>query len=94
MPYDTDDIAEQYRLYTYPYGSEPRIRDIEEAIVERKLNGLIHYTQTFCFRQLYDIVLKERLKVPILTIEGDRPGKIDRRTALRIEAFVEMVRGG
>jgi benzoyl-CoA reductase/2-hydroxyglutaryl-CoA dehydratase subunit BcrC/BadD/HgdB len=94
MPYDTDDIAEQYMLYTYPYGAEPRIRDIEEAITERKLDGLIHYTQTFCFRQLYDMIFRERLKIPILTIEGDRPGAIDRRTALRIEAFLEMVRGG
>ncbi len=93
MPYLTDDIAEQYTLYTYPYGSEPRLRDIEEAIVERKLDGLIHYTQTFCFRQLYDMIFRQRLSIPVLTIEGDRPGAIDRRTALRLEAFLEMVRG-
>ena len=93
MPYDTDDIADQYTLYTYPYGSNARIRDIEEAIRERKLDGLIHYAQTFCYRQLYDIVLRERLNVPLLTIEGDRPGEIDRRTALRLDAFVEMLRG-
>ena len=94
MPYDTDDIVDQYTLYTYPYGSEARIKDIEEAIRERELDGLIHYTQTFCFRQLYDIVLRKKLNIPILTIEGDRPGEIDRRTALRLDAFVEMVRGG
>jgi benzoyl-CoA reductase/2-hydroxyglutaryl-CoA dehydratase subunit BcrC/BadD/HgdB len=94
MPYDTDDIVEQYTLYTYPYGSEARIKDIEEAVKERNLDGLIHYTQTFCYRQLYDIVLRQRLDAPILTIEGDRPGEIDRRTALRLDAFVEMVRGG
>ncbi len=92
MPYDTDNIIDQYTLYTYPYGSGPRIRDIEEAIEERKLDGLIYYAQTFCFRQLYDIVLRNKLRVPILTIEGDRPGEIDRRTALRIEAFVEMIK--
>ena len=94
MPYDTDDIVDQYTLYTYPYSPEARIRDIEEAIKERNLDGLIHYTQTFCFRQLYDIVLREKLNIPMLTIEGDRPGEIDRRTALRLDAFVEMIRGG
>lgn len=94
MPYDTDNIIDQYTLYTYPYGSAARIKDIEEAIAERNLDGLIHYTQTFCYRQLYDIVLRERLNIPILSIEGDRPGEIDRRTALRLDAFVEMVRGG
>ena len=93
MPYKTDDIVEQYTLYTYPYGSESRIKDIEEAVRERNLDGLIHYTQTFCFRQLYDILLREKLNIPILTIEGDRPGGIDRRTALRLDAFVEMLRG-
>ena len=93
MPYNTDDIVEQYTLYTYPYGAEARIKDIEDAIRERELDGLIHYTQTFCFRQLYDIILREKLNVPILTIEGDRPGEIDRRTALRLDAFVEMLRG-
>lgn len=94
MPYDTDDIVDQYTRYTYPYGSEARIKDIEEEIGERNLDGLIHYTQTFCYRQLYDIVLREKLNIPILTIEGDRPGEIDRRTALRLDAFIEMIRGG
>ena len=93
MPYSTDGIVEQYTRYTYPYGSDARIRDIKEAIEERKLDGLIHYTQTFCFRQLYDIVLRENLDIPMLTIEGDRPGEVDRRTALRIDAFIEMLKG-
>lgn len=93
MPYDSEDIIEQYLKYTYPYGTEPRIKDIESAVKVRKLDGLIHYTQTFCFRQLHDIVLREKLTVPILTLEGDRPGEIDRRTALRIDTFVEMLRG-
>ncbi len=93
MPYGTADIVEQYTRYTYPYGSDARIKDIKEAIEERKLDGLIHYTQTFCFRQLYDIVLRENLDIPMLTIEGDRPGEVDRRTALRIDAYIEMLKG-
>jgi len=31
------------------------------------------------------------LKVPVLTIEGDRPGNLDQRTRLRIEAFIDML---
>lgn len=92
MPYESEDMVEQYLKYTYPYGTEARIEDIENAVKERDLDGLIHYTQTFCFRQLYDIVLRDKLSVPILTIEGDRPGEIDRRTALRIDTFLEMLR--
>ena len=94
MPYEGSDIVEQYVLYTYPYDVKGRLRDIEQAIEERGLHGLIHYTQTFCYRQIHDIILRERLSIPILTLEGDRPGMLDGRTAFRIETFVEMLRGG
>jgi benzoyl-CoA reductase/2-hydroxyglutaryl-CoA dehydratase subunit BcrC/BadD/HgdB len=92
MPYEDQDIVDQYLNYTYPYKIEGRIEDIKKAINERGLDGLIHYTQTFCFRQIYDMILRESLSLPILTIEGDGPGKIDSRTAIRIETFVEMLR--
>jgi benzoyl-CoA reductase/2-hydroxyglutaryl-CoA dehydratase subunit BcrC/BadD/HgdB len=92
MPFETDDIIEQYLEYTYPYGMGPRMADISHAIQTRNLDGLIHYTQTFCFRQLYDIVLRETVSIPILTLEGDRPGRVDGRTATRIETFLEMLK--
>ena len=92
MPYGDEDIVEQYLRYTYPYSMKGRIEDIESAIRERNLDGLIHYTQTFCFRQIYDIILRESISVPILTLEGDRPGPIDSRTAIRIETFIEMLK--
>ena len=92
MPHEEDDIIDLYLKYTYPYEIEGRIEDIKSAIKERELDGLIHYTQTFCFRQIYDIILRESLSLPILTLEADRPGKLDSRTALRLETFVEMLR--
>ena len=91
MPYGCDDLAEQYLKYTYPYDIQGRIEDIKRAVEERRLDGLIHYTQTFCFRQIYDIILRETLSIPILTVEGDRPGPIDSRTAMRIETFIDML---
>jgi benzoyl-CoA reductase/2-hydroxyglutaryl-CoA dehydratase subunit BcrC/BadD/HgdB len=93
MPYGDEDIVEQYLRYTYPYDMKGRIEDIKRASTERNLDGLIHYTQTFCFRQIYDIILRESISVPILTLEGDRPGGIDSRTAIRIETFIEMLKG-
>jgi benzoyl-CoA reductase/2-hydroxyglutaryl-CoA dehydratase subunit BcrC/BadD/HgdB len=92
MPYGDEDIVEQYLRYTYPYHMKGRIEDIKRASKERSLDGLIHYTQTFCFRQIYDIILRESISVPILTLEGDRPGGIDGRTAIRIETFIEMLK--
>ncbi|MDY7037141.1 MAG: 2-hydroxyacyl-CoA dehydratase [Thermodesulfobacteriota bacterium] len=92
MPYESEDIIDMYLNYTYPYEASGRIEDIKRAIEERELDGLIHYTQTFCYRQIYDIVLRESLSLPILTLEGDRPGPIDGRTAIRLETFIEMLK--
>lgn len=91
MPFDKKELVDQYLEYTYPFDINGRIQDINQAIQERELDGLIHYTQTFCYRQIYDIILRESLKIPILTLEGDRPGPIDSRTALRIETFVDIL---
>ena len=91
MPFLKDDILETYLSYTYPYDIDGRISDIKEQIRERDLDGLIHYTQAFCYRQIHDIILRRALNIPILSIEGDRPGPLDGRTALRIEAFIDMI---
>ncbi len=91
MPFQTDDLVEQYALYTYPYDVFARIRDIEREIERRNIRGLIHYTQSFCFRQIQDLIIRKHIRVPILTIEGDSPMPLDARTKVRIESFVEML---
>lgn len=93
MPYATDSLVEQYRRYTYPYDIFVRLEDIEQELARRQVDGVIHYVQSFCFRQIEDLIVRQRLKLPILTLEGDRPGPLDARTRIRIEGFVEMVAG-
>lgn len=39
-----------------------------------------------------DIILKQELNIPILTIEGDKSNSLDARTKLRIEAFLDMLK--
>jgi benzoyl-CoA reductase/2-hydroxyglutaryl-CoA dehydratase subunit BcrC/BadD/HgdB len=92
MPYETDDLVEQYLRYTYPYDIKGRLADLQEAVSLRRLDGLVHYTQSFCFRQMFDQTLRENLNLPILTIEGDRPTPLDSRTRMRLEAFVDVLR--
>ena len=91
MPFDTDDLLEQYARYTYPYDVFARIEDIQQEIERRHLDGLIHYTQSFCFRQIQDLIIRKRIDIPILTLEGDSPSRLDARTKVRIESFVEML---
>jgi benzoyl-CoA reductase/2-hydroxyglutaryl-CoA dehydratase subunit BcrC/BadD/HgdB len=92
MPYPDLDLVGQYLRYTYPYDIVGRLEDLAEAVAQRRLDGLVHYTQSFCFRQMFDQVLREQLPTPILTIEGDRPAPLDSRTRLRLEAFVDVLR--
>ena len=91
MPGRPRDLVEQYLAYTYPYDVHGRIEDIRRAVAERRLDGLVHYVQSFCFRHIQDRLLREALKVPILTLEFDRPGPLDSRSRTRLEAFVEML---
>lgn len=91
MPNDTDDLVEQYALYTYPYDVFERIADIKREVERRSIRGLIHYTQSFCFRQIQDLIIRRHIDVPILTIEGDTPMPVDARTRVRIESFMEML---
>ena len=84
-------LVEQYLRYTYPYDVFGRIADIRAQVERRDLDGLIHYTQTFCWRQMQDIILRAESGVPILTLEGDQVGPMDGRSRLRLEAFIEML---
>jgi benzoyl-CoA reductase/2-hydroxyglutaryl-CoA dehydratase subunit BcrC/BadD/HgdB len=92
MPFECRDIVDQYAQYTYPYDVFRRIDDIAREIERRNIQGLIHYTQSFCFRQIQDLIIRKRLNIPILTIEGEAPAPLDARTKVRIESFLEMLR--
>jgi benzoyl-CoA reductase/2-hydroxyglutaryl-CoA dehydratase subunit BcrC/BadD/HgdB len=93
LPYFDGDLIDRYALYTYPYGVFARIADIQAEVKRRSLRGIIHYVQGFCFRIMEDIILKDVLDIPVLTIEGELPKQLDTRTKLRIEAFIEMLQG-
>lgn len=84
-------IYEQYHDYTYPYDIHFRLEEIKKQITIRKLDAILHYTQAFCHRGIEDILVKQELKIPILTIEGDKQNTLDSRTKLRLEAFLDML---
>lgn len=92
MPFEVSDLTEQYRLYSYPYGVFYRLEDIGREAARRRLDGIIHYAQSFCYRQIEDLIIRRRIKLPVLTLEGDRPNRMDARTKIRIDSFIEMLR--
>lgn len=92
MPSGLDGLLEQYRRYTYPYGIFFRLEDICREAAKRKLDGIIHYAQSFCYRQIEDLIIREKLSLPLLTLEGDKPNRLDARTRMRLDVFLDMLR--
>jgi excinuclease UvrABC nuclease subunit len=93
LPSRSPDLVEKYLVYTYPYSIFYRLEDIGREVERRRLDGVIHYVQSFCFRQVEDIIIRRNLDVPVLTLELDRCGALDARTATRLESFVSMLEG-
>jgi benzoyl-CoA reductase/2-hydroxyglutaryl-CoA dehydratase subunit BcrC/BadD/HgdB len=91
MPDRTGGLVEQYLAYTYPYDIFHRLAYIGPEIARRGIQGVVHYVQSFCHRQISDLVIRKMLPVPVLTLEGDQPGRTDERTRIRIQAFVELL---
>jgi benzoyl-CoA reductase/2-hydroxyglutaryl-CoA dehydratase subunit BcrC/BadD/HgdB len=91
MPFNATDLVDQYLQYTYPYTITERLADIVPQLTLRRIDGVIGYAQAFCHLQIDNVLLKRKLGLPFLALEGDRPGGVDARTALRLDSFLEML---
>ncbi len=91
MPRPAPSLAAQYSHYTYPYGVFPRVADLREECRRRRLDGLIHYVQSFCHRRIEDRIIRDETDLPVLTLEADRPGPLSGQLKTRLEAFVQML---
>jgi benzoyl-CoA reductase/2-hydroxyglutaryl-CoA dehydratase subunit BcrC/BadD/HgdB len=92
MPDPGKNLAEQYTNYTYPYNTTLRLADINKQIKTRRIDGVIHYVQSFCHRAISDIIFRAMLGVPVLTLEGGSDYNINQHLRTRIEAFIDMLR--
>jgi benzoyl-CoA reductase/2-hydroxyglutaryl-CoA dehydratase subunit BcrC/BadD/HgdB len=92
MPDPGRSLAEQYTRYTYPYSVRGRIADITAEIKRRRIDGLIHYVQAFCHRGIGDIVLRDAIDLPILTLEGNNDFVLNHHVKTRVEAFIDTVK--
>jgi hypothetical protein len=91
MPEPGASLAEQYSRYTYPYSIQERIRDIKTEISRRRIDGVIHYVQAFCHRSIGDIVFRDAIDRPMLTLEGNADFFLNTHARTRLEAFLDMI---
>ncbi len=92
MPNPGSTLAEQYSNYTYPYSIYDRLKDITSELKRRQIDGVIHYVQAFCHRGIGDIIFRDTLKLPILTLEGNDDFYLTQHVKTRVEAFLDMLR--
>lgn len=91
MPEPGESLAEQYSRYTYPYSISGRLEDITAELRQRRVDGVIHYVQAFCHRGIGDIIFRDTLKLPILTLEGNDDFSLTHHVKTRLEAFLDML---
>jgi benzoyl-CoA reductase/2-hydroxyglutaryl-CoA dehydratase subunit BcrC/BadD/HgdB len=92
MPQPGSSLAEQYSNYTYPYSIYRRVKDISDELTRRRVDGVIHYVQAFCHRGIGDIIFRDSIKLPIMTIEGNDDFFLNQHNRTRVEAFLDMIR--
>ena len=92
MPDRGCSLAEQYSNYTYPYSIAGRVRDILEQLDARRVDGVIHYVQAFCHRGIGDIVFRNSIGLPMLTLEGNADFTLNSHLRTRVEAFIDMLK--
>jgi len=92
MPQPSNSLEEQYTNYTYPFSIYKRIKDINIEISRRRVEGVIHYVQAFCHRGIGDIVFRNTIKLPMLTLEGNDDFFLNQHNRTRIEAFIDMLK--
>jgi benzoyl-CoA reductase/2-hydroxyglutaryl-CoA dehydratase subunit BcrC/BadD/HgdB len=85
------EVARDYSDYTFARPLDFRIGFLQKELEKRKVDGIIHYTQFACHHTLEDEVMRQKLDYPILTLQGDMPGKTPEQIKLRLEAFREMI---
>ncbi|MFC1552844.1 2-hydroxyacyl-CoA dehydratase family protein [Candidatus Latescibacterota bacterium] len=91
LPKRAGGLVEHYLDYTYPYDIFHRLDYIIPELNRRNIHGVVHYVQSFCHRSIEDLIVRKKIPLPILTIEGDSPGQVDERVKIRLQAFIEML---
>lgn len=105
MPYEfirlegknLEEIAANYRNYTFARNIKFRLKFIENEIRRREVQAIIHFQQFACHHKLEDPILRQyfnkELGIPYVTIEADLPSKTPEQVKLRLDAFAERLGG-
>lgn len=94
MPFNTDSLVEQYRQFTLPYDIFSRMAFCQEDLSNIPINGIILISSNRPEQGIEEILIRQQLKYPLLTLHNTRPGDLDTANRLRTEAFLTSLRNG
>ena len=69
-----------------------RVEDITTQLRQRRVDGVIHYVQAFCHRGIGDIIFRDSIDLPMLTLEGNNDFVLNHHLRTRVEAFIDVLR--
>jgi len=92
MPNPGQSLAEQYANLTRPYLISHRLRDITAELKARRVDGIIHYNQAFCGKEIPAMLLRRTAGVPAITLDGNDEYALGKRMKARLRNFLEVVR--
>nr|MDO8113778.1 2-hydroxyacyl-CoA dehydratase family protein [Candidatus Sigynarchaeota archaeon] len=90
-------LMEQGLERSVPAAMEKRIKRVSSKVGTQKIDGIINHTLKFCdFQAIGRTEFKDRLgqHVPVLDIERDYAQSNLGNIKTRVEAFIELVKGG
>jgi benzoyl-CoA reductase/2-hydroxyglutaryl-CoA dehydratase subunit BcrC/BadD/HgdB len=87
MPYLCDSLVEQYRSFTPTYDIFTRLEEIGQQLEIRQVHGIIHSPTTSCSGRVEDLLFRQQLKLPLLTLRTDRVGPLDTHSRMLVTDF-------
>lgn len=88
-----ESLLDQYLGYAYPRGLEARLARFLPLLAERKVDGVLINSQSFCHHNLELQRVEAALAAfPTLVLESDVPSGVAARDRVRLEGFLSLAR--
>jgi hypothetical protein len=68
------------------------INDPNPELCRRRIDGVIHYVQAFCYRGISAIIFRNVIDLPMLTLEGTADYILTAHLRTKVEAFLDMLK--
>jgi len=94
MPFESDSLVEQYRQFTLPYDIFTRISFCRNDLDHTPTDGILLFSNSAPAQQIGEMLIRQQLRYPLLTLFNQRPGELDAANRMKLEGFLDTLRSG